>query len=48
MLVLVKIALDKLFKVPQAHLPRLALFRLHLVEAGLAQSRPNMLLESVV
>ncbi len=48
MLVLVEVALDKLFKVAQAHLPRLALLDLHLVEAAHAQPVAYVLLESVV
>jgi hypothetical protein len=36
MFVLVKIALDKLLKVAETHLPRLALLHLHLVELAVA------------
>lgn len=47
-LILVEITLDELFKVPQAHLPRLTLLLLHLIEPCLAQSPPNVFLEPVI
>lgn len=48
MLVLVEIPLDKVLEVPQAHLPRLALLDLHLVEAAVSYPFPHVLLEPVV
>lgn len=47
-LVLVEVPLHKLVKVAQAHLPRLTLFDLHLVEPAVAYPVPDMLLEPVV
>ena len=48
MLLLVVVSLDGLFKISKSHLPRLCLFRLHLVKPHVAESVPNMLLEAVV
>lgn len=48
MLVLVKVPLDKLLKVSQAHLPRPTLLDLHLVEFGGPDAAPNVLLKAEV
>lgn len=47
-LVLVKVPLDELLKVPQAHLPRPALLDLHVVELAGADAAPHVLLEAEV
>lgn len=47
-LVLIEIPLDKLLKIPQPHLPGLALLGLHLIETGLAKPCLDMFLESII
>lgn len=47
-LVLVEVPLDKLLKVAEAHLPRLAFLHLHLLKPALSETVSDMLFKSVV